>query len=308
MVLSVVIGRFQIPELTIGHQRLLGTAVNENPAKHLMVLVGSAGKVPSVTNPLPYAVRAAMIKRFVRNNCSSLTTLTVLPLVDQADDTLWMQSVETLVQGYVFAHGMSHATYFSDPEGFIKHVKPKQGKIITLAPRPEHKRATEIRGQLKDNPSLDSGEFRRGVIWATQNQYPMVSPTVDIACIDPSTGMTAMIKKAGEKLWRFPGGFVDLTDASLVDAARRELREETGLHCVSDWKYRGSVKINDWRLRGEAQRGIITTLYQCFHTGPLSDLKAGDDAAEANWLTLRYLDDLDIMPEHRQLLQMQRTV
>jgi hypothetical protein len=58
--LSVVIGRFQVPSLTTGHSRLLTMA--QKAGEHVLVLIGSPGKPPSVSNPLDYLMREKVIR------------------------------------------------------------------------------------------------------------------------------------------------------------------------------------------------------------------------------------------------------
>jgi len=142
-------------------------------------------------------------------------------------------------------------------------------------------------------------DFRKGVIWATQNQYPIVSPTVDIACIDPDSKALLLVRKKNETGWRLPGGYIDVNDQSALDAAKRELMEECGANLsVSDWKFWTTRKINDWRLRGEAKRGIMTTVFTCLRTW--GNPEAADDVNEVEWWPKTASPK--IMPEHKTLV------
>jgi len=171
---------------------------------------------------------------------------------------------------------------------------------------------TEIRERVGNTP-LSTPDFRAGVIYAIANRFPLTHLTVDIGLINPyhssptKNSRILLGRKEGDRQWCFPGGFVDAKDASLEDATRRELFEETGCHTssVQMCKYVASLEVvNDWRYKNEVDR-IMTNVFLMElppnspylknndqgeeGTGLLSEnkLKASDDLAEIQWFDLK---------------------
>ena len=94
--------------------------------------------------------------------------------------------------------------------------------------------------------------------------------------------------------WAFPGGFMDI-DETTIDAARRELKEETGL--VVGELHR--VGIFDTVDRDPRER-IITVAYYTILDNP-AEVSGLDDAAQAKWFPLTELPDLAF--DHKEILQ-----
>lgn len=107
-----------------------------------------------------------------------------------------------------------------------------------------------------------------------------------------------LIKRSDEPfkgLWALPGGFVDL-DEDLDKAAKRELKEETGLRLstLEQFKTFGHPK-RDPRGR------VISVVYLALVGEGSSKLKAGDDAAEADWLSVSKLPKLSF--DHKNIVK-----
>ncbi len=94
--------------------------------------------------------------------------------------------------------------------------------------------------------------------------------------------------------WAFPSGFMDI-DETTIDAARRELKEETGL--VVGELHR--VGIFDAVDRDPRER-IITVAYYTILDKP-AEVSGLDDAAQAKWFSLTELPDLAF--DHKEILQ-----
>lgn len=94
--------------------------------------------------------------------------------------------------------------------------------------------------------------------------------------------------------WAFPGGFMNI-DETTADAARRELKEETGL-IVEDLH---RVGVYDAVDRDPRER-VITVAYYTILDKP-AEVSGLDDAAQAKWFLLTELPDLAF--DHKEILQ-----
>ena len=121
--------------------------------------------------------------------------------------------------------------------------------------------------------------------------YPKPSVTTDCIITRNIDGKNEilLIKRLHEPFisqWALPGGFVEI-DEDLKDGAERELYEETGLSDIELHQF------NTFGKPGRDPRG--RTISVVYH-GKLADnsvkIKAGDDAAEAEWFEMERLPEL----------------
>lgn len=124
------------------------------------------------------------------------------------------------------------------------------------------------------------------------HRYDTPSVTTDIIVLQVPKGAKDCVKggrvlliRRGNHpcigMWALPGGFVDMKE-NLVDGARRELREETG---VSD------VPLEAVGVWGDWQRDPRTRVITVPHLAILEEEReaaAGDDAGDARWFSLSF--------------------
>ena len=108
-------------------------------------------------------------------------------------------------------------------------------------------------------------------------------PIVGVGGVVVDNGRVVIVKRAHEPRkgeWSLPGGTVELGE-TLVEAARREIKEETGL----DVEVGEVLEVFDrvHRLDGRIQYHFVIVDYLCRPIG--GTLKAGDDAEGVAWVT-----------------------
>jgi 8-oxo-dGTP diphosphatase len=118
--------------------------------------------------------------------------------------------------------------------------------------------------------------------------WPRPMVTVDAAVFRRSAGkwQLLLIKRGNEPYagkWAFPGGFVEI-DEELEDAVVRELAEETGLTGVE------LEQLHTFGRVGRDPRGRqITICFWGIVDESRSQVKGGDDAAQAKWFDINAL-------------------
>jgi bifunctional NMN adenylyltransferase/nudix hydrolase len=201
--------------------------------------------------------------------------------------------------------GSKKTLIYGSRDSFIPHYKGKN-TVLELEESGKYN-ATNLR-EKASKVTINSRDFRAGIIYQSYNQFPVAYPTVDI-CVFNENGEVLMAKKPNEKLWRFVGGFVDPSDVSLEHAAYRELQEETGgnlnVGTAKEFKYITSQKVDDWRYRGD-ESGIVTTLFLVRRLSGFAS--PSDDIAEVTWIPFSEFSNFhgirtQVIYEHRELMQ-----
>jgi bifunctional NMN adenylyltransferase/nudix hydrolase len=288
--IGCIIGRFQTPYLHEGHLGLIQHVV-DNHSKVILFL-GVPRVQNSKRNPLDFATRRLMIQKHFPN-------VTILPLNDNRSDLRWSEIVDSTIKTVL---GEKSAIIYGSRDSFIPRYHGKH-TTIELEPIQLHN-STEIRAHAAKTIK-DSGRWRSGVIYGINTQRPVSFPTVDI-CVYNEKGEILLAKKPTETKWRFVGGFVDTSDASLESAARREFAEETGGNAeIADLKYIMSHRVADWRYASE-ESSILTTLF--LGKFVFGSVKPSDDIETLAWLPIKDFSNDEkinenVMEEHRFLMK-----
>jgi 8-oxo-dGTP diphosphatase len=120
--------------------------------------------------------------------------------------------------------------------------------------------------------------------------YPRPSLTVDIALVTrEAMPRVLLIRRSADPFkgkWALPGGFVDENER-LADAARRELKEETGVDQAD------LEQLHTFGDPGRDPRGwTVSVAYLALVTPNQLKPVAGDDAAAVGWFPLDKLPPL----------------
>lgn len=283
---KVVIGRFQVAELTAGHLHLLNY-VNEQEGQ-LIVLIGSSPAPYTRRNELSFSSRRDMIKR-------EFPHAIIKCIFDKRDDAFWSREVDGMFNEY------EDVMLYTGRDGFNKYytgIFP----VVVINPTLDTS-GTKVRSEIKDR-EINTKDWREGVIHAIQNKFPTAFPTVDIAPIKRTFGgeriEVLMGRKSDRTTMCFIGGFVDPEDKSLEAAAWRELKEETGGNLQTlELKYISSRKVEDFRYRGSGD-GIISSFFVTWVIG--GSWKPSDDIVELRWIDINDLSEKNVSDVHHELL------
>ena len=121
-------------------------------------------------------------------------------------------------------------------------------------------------------------------------EYPRPAVTADLVIVarEPKGDRVLLILRGRDPYkdyWALPGGFVDENE-DLVDAAARELEEETGLTGVE------LKQVGAYGKPGRDPRGHTITIAFCAIIPEVVPVSAGDDACRALWFPVNTLPSL----------------
>jgi bifunctional NMN adenylyltransferase/nudix hydrolase len=282
MKIGVIVGRFQTPYLTEGHKYLINKVIEKSDK--CIVIAGSSPAIFTSKNPLPVQCVTEMIQ-------TEFPDVIVSSLKDYMDDGIWSKWLDERINSL----GYGEVTLYGSRDSFIPYYSGVyKTEYIDDIPNIS---ATSIRNKVK---LVHSEDFRKGIIYAVNNRFPICYSTVDIITLKLTGKVTEVLlgRKPNETVWRLPGGFVDPLDNSFEEAASRELMEETGGFQHHGLKYIGSQKINDWRYVG-TNDAVITHIFVTYFLS--GNPEAGDDLEELKWVELNEAKTI-IAPFHLPLL------
>jgi bifunctional NMN adenylyltransferase/nudix hydrolase len=289
--IGVLIGRFQVPKLHPVHRELIEKVCSHH--KKVIIFLGVPVVEQTFRNPLDFASRKAMIQ-------SEYPDITILPVRDQRDNNVWSYILDQKISE---PFGNRKALLYGSRDSFIPFYRGRHQTVELIG------NDNEISGTtIRDNISkeiINSADFRKGVIYANYGRYPVIMPCADIVVYNPSDDTILLGRKPKEKLFRFIGGHVEVTDNSYEYAALKELSEETGgnlsvCESANDLTYICSGKINDWRHSKENSE-IFSTLFLATKMSGMA--KGADDIEEVKWFKVSDILDYEkhskmIVPEH----------
>lgn len=138
-------------------------------------------------------------------------------------------------------------------------------------------------------------------------KFPMAGVTATMILIYPPTqeillGLRNNESDAFPDTWSLPGGYLNVGTEQLVNVARRETLEETGLDITEDrWEffYNDDAPGTDPRYLQ-----VINLCYSVDVTEEeYNTVKAADDLVEVKWVNLNEAMDYDLAFAHNKILE-----
>jgi len=281
--IGVIVARFQVDELHEAHVELIQHVKQKH--RKVIVFLGLSPLKCTQENPLDFEARKQML-------LCTFPDINVLYIADQMHDDVWSNTLDQQIRHLV---GPTQTVcLYGGRDSFISRYSGKYDtqELLQEVFTSGSARRKELSVSVKANPA-----FRHGVIWATQNRYPVCYPTVDVAVLDEQRSRILLGRKKDEKKYRLIGGFVE-PGHTLEQTVRKEVMEEAGIE-VNGIQYVSSFVIDDWRYRGEVDN-ITTSLFTALYT--FGKPTPGDDIYEVRWFDISNSLLDDVVDGHKMLL------
>ena len=324
--LAVLIGRFQ--PFHRGHLGLLESALALAP--RALVVVGSAGGPRQVKNPFTESERVDTIRESLTPE--QRARVGFVTVRDYYDEPRWSRAVKAAVarehQGTVGLVGFrkdATSSYLSLFPEWSEHALPRQAPIDGTELRRSYFTSTAaelpaplvaaVPGAVADflrrfRTTPDFELLRDELRALDQNRETYGSgPFVTVDALVTVGSRLLLVQRGrapGKGLWALPGGFLDGSER-LLDAAIRELREETRLTCADaelHAAFRGAA-VFDHPQR--SQRGRTITHAHYFALDPktaLPRVEGADDAQAARWVDVSDVPSMmrELCEDHFQII------
>lgn len=319
MKLGLVIGRFQ--PLHYGHVSLIEKALEQNDK--VLVLVGSAGKLPDYKNPFSVDTRVKLLEDHFNEE-----PLVVRGIKDYPSDSQWIEDVTSRV--LTIQDNPSKVTLYTSEkdEEFYRInflydmvVKPSEGINATdlradiYLGRPWAS-VPKVTWELMEN-FIGGEEWDRltreyfmcieGKAEASSNhKYSNpIEPVVHAAVLQGT--QILLVKRGGTRgngQWALPGGFLDNTEGTRAGALR-ELKEETNVDLLNVERATELNQCVEENLNGLSTRTLGINYLFAVHEDEELPIKAGDDAQEVQWFPIEDImnGDFPLFYNHETVLR-----
>ena len=235
--LGVIVGRFQTPDITPGHEFLFEEVYKRHD--NIVVFIGCKppNYQPDEKNPLDFFSRKAMIQ-------GSKPNVSVLSITDNREDIEWSLELDKRIDE---VRGTFDVILYGSRDSFISHYKGRfetyelESNIIYSA--------TSVREKIIQS-AKESEDFRAGVIYGLSNKLVCgLHHSYGLIVQKDKKGYKVLLgKKRGEKEYTLFGGIYNPeTDKSYSDTVKRNIREQLGKNFeIGSTKFLFDSQLNHW--------------------------------------------------------------
>jgi len=299
---GALVCRFQVEKLHEAHKKLIEEVISRHNNR-VIIFIGVSPTMGTKENPLDFITRKSMVE-------SAFPGIVVLPLMDCSRDEVWSKNLDTQIRT---VYPLGKVCLYGGRDSFLKSYC---GQFDAHEfPTHDYRPGYEVREAI-GKESINSEDFRSGVIYSTQNQYKRTYLTIDVAVYRKFPQKAGdkrkpeieilMGRKHNEIGYRFIGGFVE--GESLEETVRREAAEEAHVTLEGGIEFVGSFVVRDWRYNNTSD-SVLTSFFasELSWGGAITgkdEEKAGDDLEEIKWINLKHLynSSKDIVVDNHQVL------
>lgn len=270
--IGVLVARFQTNDLHDGHKYVIDQVVKNH--KKVIVFLGVPKFIGTKKNPLDFDTRKKMIQQYYPD-------IVISSIPDTNDNTIWAKELDKRIRE-IYSHG--DVLLYGSRDSFIPYYHQGSGKFTTKELDPLGTfTATDVRKLISEEVK-NSIDFRSGVIYHAYNLYARVIPTLTIIPFNTDKTKILISKKYNETDWKLISGFILPSDDSLELSGKRILNNKAGSNIESDnFRYFTSLKVDDWRFRGEDDK-VMTTVMICDYLW--GQINPSDDISEIKWIDI----------------------
>lgn len=327
----VLIGRFQ--PLHNAHLKIIQQA--SEIAEQLVIITGSAKQARTYKNPFTSQEREDMIVDATSGKVNGMSVYVESNIDTIYNNQAWAIRIQGIVSKYavqgtatgIIGYKKDESSFYFDmfPQwdfvnvGLVEPLSAvdirdlyfKRDVNMNFIKSVVPQSTFEFLSKFKETAEYEQVIREREFVQNYKKQfaslpYQPIFSTADAVVIQ--SGHVLMIKRRsepGKGLWALPGGFVNAsTDASVQDAAIRELREETGLKVPAP-VLRGSItanKVFDAIDRSARGRTITHAFKFELQDGELPKVKGMDDAEKAKWIPFAEIKSEECFEDHYEII------
>lgn len=340
MKIGIFIGRFQ--PFHNWHYEICKYGLNNY--EKMVIIIGSSRSPKTIKNPFTYKERVEMIKNcFSEEEQKRIIFKSIQDYM--YSDTTWIANVQKIIKDIgdndytLIGHRKDYSSNYLD---FFPQWEKFEFNSFGYG---SNLNSTDIREFMFNVPLSEKSYdiLKRGLFSIVQNsifdylidwyytssfknlqtEYNFIfdykqkwkaapyTPTfVTTDAVVFQAGHVLMIKRKinpGKDMYALPGGFLNQTE-TLIDGVIRELKEETNINLSDNVLRKSIIDSNVFDHPERDFRGRTIThayLFKLNNTYNLYEVKGGDDAAEASWLSFKKIEDVqeNIYADHYHIIQ-----